>query len=75
MRKRKDTVRLTLRHLRKGIIFLIYRGFLYVPENDSYALHEAMDDTVCAVMLELVHSIVEKSILLDFPMMCFVNLV
>ena len=48
---------------------------MYVPENDSYALHEAYDDTVCAVMLELVHSIVEKSILLDFPMMCFVNLV
>lgn len=29
-------------------------GFRYVPANDSQALHESVDDTVCAVMLELV---------------------
>ena len=34
--------------------FPFTEGFLHVPANDSYALHEAMDDTVCAVMLELV---------------------
>ena len=34
--------------------FPFTEGFLYVPANDIYALQEAMDDTVCAVMLELV---------------------
>lgn len=35
-------------------IFPFTEGFLYVPANNSYVLHETVDDTVCAVMLELV---------------------
>lgn len=34
--------------------FHFTEGFLYVPANNSYVLHETVDDTVCAVMLELV---------------------
>lgn len=34
--------------------FPFTEGFLYVPVNNSHVLHETMDDTVCAVMLELV---------------------
>lgn len=34
--------------------FPFTEGFLYVPANNSYVLHETVDDTVCAVMLELV---------------------
>ncbi len=55
--------------------FPFTEGFLYVPANDSYALHEAMDDTVCAVMLELVQgesgvNVLEKEYIKEAERVC-----
>lgn len=55
--------------------FPFTEGFLYVPANDSYALHEAMDDTVCAVMLELVQgesgvNVLEKEYVKEAERVC-----
>ena len=48
---------------------------MYVPANDSYALHETMDDTVCAVMLELVQgesgvNVLEKEYVKEAERVC-----
>ena len=55
--------------------FPFTEGFLYVPANDSYAMHEAMDDTVCAVMLELVQgesgvNVLEKEYVKEAERVC-----
>lgn len=55
--------------------FPFTEGFCYVPANDSQALHEAVDDTVCAVMLELVQgesgvNVLAKDYVQDIAKLC-----
>ena len=55
--------------------FPFTEGFLYVPANDGYALHEAMNNTVCAVMLELVQgesgvNVLEKEYVKEAERVC-----
>jgi len=55
--------------------FPFTEGFCYVPANNSRALHEAVDDTVCAVMIELVQgesgvNVLEKEYVKDIEKIC-----
>lgn len=55
--------------------FPFTEGFCYVPANDSRALYEAADDTVCAVMIELVQgesgvNVLEKEYVKDIEKVC-----
>jgi len=50
-------------------------GFRYVPVNNSLALHKSVDDTVCAVMLELVQgesgvNVLEKGYVKEIEQIC-----
>lgn len=55
--------------------FPFTEGFLYVPANNGYVLHETVDDTVCAVMLELVQgesgiNVLEKEYVKEVEQVC-----
>lgn len=55
--------------------FPFTEGFCYVPANDSRALYEAVDDTVCAVMIELVQgesgvNVLEKEYVKEIEQIC-----
>jgi len=55
--------------------FPFTEGFCYVPANDSRALYEAVDDTVCAVMIELVQgesgvNVLEKEYVKNIEKIC-----
>lgn len=55
--------------------FPFTEGFCYVPANDNCALHKAVDNTVCAVMIELVQgesgvNVLEKEYVKDIEQVC-----
>ena len=55
--------------------FPFTEGFCYVPANDISAFHEAVDNTVCAVMLELVQgesgvNVLEKEYVKNVEQVC-----
>ena len=55
--------------------FPFTEGFYYVLANDSRALYEAVDDTVCAVMIELVQgesgvNVLEKEYVKEIEQIC-----
>ncbi len=55
--------------------FPFTEGFCYVPANDSQALHNAVDDTVCAVIIELVQgesgvNVLNKKYVKDIEQLC-----
>ncbi len=55
--------------------FPFTEGFCYVPANDSRTLYEAVDDTVCAAMIELVQgesgvNVLEEEYVKDIEQVC-----
>lgn len=55
--------------------FPFTEGFSYVPANDSQALHKAVDDTVCAIMIELIQgesgvNVLEKEYVKEIEKVC-----
>lgn len=50
-------------------------GFRFVPANDNQALHESVDDTICAIMIELVQgeggvNVLEKGYVKEIEKIC-----